>query len=507
MGELSQPSAVEERRNPVMDGAGKGAALLVILAIVFAMRWPFLGNPMIHVDEQFYLLAGQRLIEGWVPYADLWDRKPIGLFLLFGAIRLLGGEGIVQYQLMATLFAGGTAWVIYLIALRGVSAPAAFAAALIYAALLAPLNGAGGQSPVFYNLFVAAAALLVLRAGEADSPAAANRLGTWAMLSMGVAMQFKYTAVFEGLFLGCWLLADAWRRGASIRTIAAISLLFAGAALLPTVAAAAGFAALGALDSFLWANFISIFERTRAPQEFEREALGHTLRMLIFALLGAAAALIIAWTGRARADRGFLTLWLAFAAAGFFAIGNYYDHYALPLLVPLAVLLSRLFAVRFAGPALFALVFIQAGLYGYYRYPPTSVSQTVAAAMTARLKPVADAGECIFVADTPLVLYLTTGACAPWRYSFPFHLIDGTESHSGDHDQPGALQRILDARPGAIVTGSPPFPPVVQRANMALLKNRLSGDYVFAGNYPHGFRSYTIWIRGDLTQRAKPRTP
>src|SRR3546814_2283430 len=40
---------------------------------------------------------------GATPYVDIWDRKPVGLFLLYSGIRLLGGDGIVQYQIVALL--------------------------------------------------------------------------------------------------------------------------------------------------------------------------------------------------------------------------------------------------------------------------------------------------------------------------------------------------------------------------------------------------------------------
>src|SRR3546814_10896897 len=53
---------------------------------------------------------GDRILNhGAIPYVDIWDRKPVGLFLLYAGIRLLGGDGIVQYQVVATLFAAATA--------------------------------------------------------------------------------------------------------------------------------------------------------------------------------------------------------------------------------------------------------------------------------------------------------------------------------------------------------------------------------------------------------------
>ena len=82
---------------------------LLLLVIAFAIRARDFGNPIIHVDEQYYLLVGDRMLHGAVPYIDIWDRKPVGLFLIFAAIRLLPGDGILAYQLVATLVAAATA--------------------------------------------------------------------------------------------------------------------------------------------------------------------------------------------------------------------------------------------------------------------------------------------------------------------------------------------------------------------------------------------------------------
>src|SRR4051812_4568197 len=91
---------------------------LLLLGIAVALRSAQFGNAINGLDEQYYLLVGDRMLHGAVPYVDLWDRKPWGLFALFAAIRLLGGDGVVQAQLVATLFAAASALVVTAIARR-----------------------------------------------------------------------------------------------------------------------------------------------------------------------------------------------------------------------------------------------------------------------------------------------------------------------------------------------------------------------------------------------------
>ena len=115
----------------------RGIAVLLLLVALAIRAWDF-GNPVIDADEQYYLLVGDHMLHGAVPYIDLWDRKPIGLFALFAAIRLLPGDGILAYQLLATAAAWATSLVVALAAgTLGANRRGAFAAGVVYLAYLA----------------------------------------------------------------------------------------------------------------------------------------------------------------------------------------------------------------------------------------------------------------------------------------------------------------------------------------------------------------------------------
>ena len=136
--------------------------LLVLGLLALALRGADFGNPIIHTDEQYYALVGSRMWHGALPYIDLWDRKPIGLFLIYAATRLLPGDGIVAYQGVALLFAVGAACAIGRAArIAGANAAGALIAGAAYLVWLPMLSGRAGQSPVFFNLFMALGAALV----------------------------------------------------------------------------------------------------------------------------------------------------------------------------------------------------------------------------------------------------------------------------------------------------------------------------------------------------------
>jgi len=122
-------------------------AALGFLLLAMAMRLPILGYPVIHIDEQFYLLVGDRMLQGQLPFVDIWDRKPVGLFVVFAAIRLLGGDGIVQYQLVGLACTALTSLLIYRAAREIASPMGAFWAGVAYQLALAAVFCFGGQAP------------------------------------------------------------------------------------------------------------------------------------------------------------------------------------------------------------------------------------------------------------------------------------------------------------------------------------------------------------------------
>ncbi len=312
--------ALDRRRRWALVGA-------VLLLAAFAIRSGQFGNPLIHVDENFYLLVGDRMLHGALPYVDIWDRKPVGLFLLFAAIRLLGGDGIVQYQVVATLCAAATAFVIARMAAPMAGLKAATVAGVVYLLLLGLVGGTGGQAPVFYNLLVAGAAwaTLIVSTRPGVSPGQIRRHGLIATGLIGLAMQIKYTAVFEGVFLGVSLMWAFWRCSEWLSHLAIDTALWIGLALAPTLAALARYACLGHTEAFLYANFLSIGDRSGAsPDEllYRLSKAWKALHIPLFAVV--LAAVLEPWRRftAGPATFGFALIWPAAAVGGYLVFGT-----------------------------------------------------------------------------------------------------------------------------------------------------------------------------------------
>lgn len=505
-------------------GVPRWAAAWLLLAVAIALRAADFGNPVIHVDEQYYLLMGQRLLDGAVPYLDIWDRKPVGLALLYAGAAWLPGGDIIGYQLLATGFAAATAMLVASGARAlGASRAGALAAGIAYLVWLPLLGGRGGQAPVFYNLLIAASARLTLRlpslvdalhphpsvSSEVEKRGLETRFSTsletngrrWAVtanglaacLLAGLAIQVKTSAAFEAAFVG---LAHLWwgRRALRPPALAGAGALWLAAGVAPTLAVVLAYRAMGpaALDAWWFANVGSILLRP-----------GYGAHDIAMRLLGIAAQLAplllcaaIAWRRRKVrlvGERGLAFGWLAAAGVGFVAIGTFFDHYALPLVAPLAMLsgiaLGRLprVLVGTLGLALLLLIVERA-------FVP---DDGPGARETARVVAANARGECpyVFIGDT--ITYSLADACLPTPRAFPNFLAYTTEAGATGIDEAAELRRILAARPPVIVASTRKLA-IWNPRTLAVLRPALRRDYRPIFSTPRANYRTVVLLRRDL---------
>jgi len=476
---------------------GDWIAAAVLVLAVLATRALWFGDPVAEFDEQLYSLIGWRMTEGDLPYVDLWDRKPFGLFVIFAFSHWLFGPGPIAYQLVACLFAFAGAMLVYRLSRELVDRASATVAGILYLMLMAAYGSYSGQSEIFHTPLM----LLMLWLLRDWQRPDATRRALLAMLVGGIALQVKYTVLPQCAFFGAYALYGQWRAGARPPRLAGLAAMFAVLGIAPTAIVALLYAAWGQFDAFWFANFVSFFDRAPSPYgRFQGKQLIGAIPLAVLVGLGLYAAL------RLNPPRDWRTYGL-YAGWGLATLGTvllpstvylYYYGALVPAGALVALPLIDVRAPMRFVPAALLLLGMAWILNLPDRYVHSLDERRTEERLSATIAPyVGSEEDCLYVFDGPTTLYRTTGTCLPTRYVYPDHLNNALEIASLEVDQPKEIARILANRPGVIVTAN--FAVTFQRKeNLALIAAATKRDYrPLITSTLHG-RWITAWVRRDL---------
>ncbi|MDP4575808.1 glycosyltransferase family 39 protein [Qipengyuania sp. G39] len=466
--------------------------LLAIVATALVARLPWFGFPIAGYDEQLYSLIGQAITQGALPFVDVWDRKPIGLFALFAAAHALGGSGPEAYQALALLFTVGGGWLTAVLARPLVDRATAAGSGMLYVLLMSVYGSASGQSEAFHVPLMLAMAVLV------SDPAHPNaiRRALVAMLIGGLALQVKYTVAPQCAMFGLWALWGQYRRGASKARLVVLGAAFLALGLLPTTLVALYYALAGHWDGFFFANFLSFFDRAPSGAgRLHKDLLVGLVPLAVLAGGGLYAATRLT-PPRDSPHYAYIALWFVACLATAFLPGTVYRYY-FAALVPASVLLALPLLDR-TGPARWGpLALVVAGAFALVG--PLSLLDEVRqraadydrfAATVAQSSENSDA--CIFVFDGPSSLYRLADSCLPSRFVYPDHLNNALERDALGISQEGEVARILATRPPVIVTADTPLTPQNEEAK-ALVLGYIDRNYSELAEIEIGDRTIRAW--------------
>lgn len=422
-------------------------ALLLLLAVI--LRCDTFGDPSLHGDEAFYWTVGVSMHHGALPYVDVWDRKPFGLFALYYLIAGISAAP-AAYQVAATLAAAGTAWAICAMALRRTGLQGGLLAGAAYLLWLPVLQGFGGQAPVFYNLFIALAALIVLRALPALREGKAPRSLALAMLLAGLGITIKTTALFEAVFLGLYAAGTLARSPAGLPRTAVAALGWAVIGAAPSIAIGMGYWAAGHWAEYWHAMVTSNLAKPSDPMT--------AWMRLLFMFVFIAPLLVYAAFGlldTAKDLRRFLLFWLLAAFVSLLAVANFYIHYAMPITVPLCLAASQFLQRGTPGRVAIALL----AAISLFAAPPFEFAHTrqsrAAMAELVRTVRAHDAGRDLLTFEGPSQLYLLANKRFVTPLVFPTHLSALIEKDVSHLSTLAEMRKALAARPGVVVMAQP----------------------------------------------------
>ena len=126
-----------DRRHPALTRLGgrsiaAALALAAIAALPILLYLPFMDEP-VNVDEGIYGAVARGLLEGNIPYRDLFDNKPPLHYVWYALSFTLFGDNPVAPRILASLALSGTALLVFAQARLVLSKPAAYLAATAFA--------------------------------------------------------------------------------------------------------------------------------------------------------------------------------------------------------------------------------------------------------------------------------------------------------------------------------------------------------------------------------------
>ena len=426
--------------------------LLVLSLAALAARARVFGNPIVFSDEEFYLLVARAMWRGALPYVDLWDRKPIGLFLVYlPAAPFSPQTSVYVYQGLAFIAVVATAWLIGVVARRVGWRRGALIAGVLYILWLDLADGQGGQSPVFYNLPMVGAVALALSGRPTPRRAAIG-----AMALVGVALQIKYSVVFEGIWIGLWLMWSEFRTTRSVARATGFGVVLAAIALAPTVVVTAWYVAIGQGETFVFANFVSILLRHPDPAWMQIDNATVALELLgplvLMSITGIGAA---SGTPRDRTARAFLYGWLLVAVSGFVVFGGWYNHYTLPVMLPACLCTAGFFGYRRIGRWLAVPAIVLALVAGQLVLASELRHRGTPAQFYALVRAVGPGPGSLYGDMGHPALHMFTGRPALSRYLFPSHLQIAREAGAIGVDQASEIDRIFARHPDVVTLEGP----------------------------------------------------
>jgi hypothetical protein len=196
--------------------------ILLLFTWLLLLRAPFFAIPTIDWDESTFILIGQGILDGFLPYTKLWDFKPPFVFLFFAGAIAIFGKSIVAVRLAGCLWITASAYLLFRCALLLTKSRFQSFAIAMFGSTVVSLNTLWVSTEQLALTPLIASQLVLLQPRE--------RLTKFYScgLLIGAAGMFRpnvlYVAIFVGIYIAM-LELTCWHAG---RSAARLSVYIAG---------------------------------------------------------------------------------------------------------------------------------------------------------------------------------------------------------------------------------------------------------------------------------------
>jgi 4-amino-4-deoxy-L-arabinose transferase-like glycosyltransferase len=197
--------------------------LVLILLLQGALRFPFLQEPL-ERDEGAYAYIAQRMLQGEVPYRDIYDHKPPVVYFIYAGVFKLFGDSLAGIRIFTLFFSLILTLLIFAVGYQLWGRSAGLLSAFIYALFSGGpyIQGTSANTETFMVLPLLLALGCFLQARK-------NRAEIWMFLAglfSGLAVMIKQVALLNFLVLAGFLLMPKRQKGKSFFAMALGFLIF-----------------------------------------------------------------------------------------------------------------------------------------------------------------------------------------------------------------------------------------------------------------------------------------
>ncbi|MGD1713127.1 ArnT family glycosyltransferase [Dapis sp. BLCC M172] len=352
--------------------------LIIFLAFIllsFFLRFWTLFVSVLDKDESIYILAADSLLNSNLPYIEIWDNKPPGIFILFSLTMLILGNSIVSIRILSIIATTFTSYFLYRIGANidpKQGDKIGLLAGSLYAIFSLHNDGAAANAEILFAPFVTGAFLLLFQDRKLS-----NIKVFLIGLILGIGMQIKYLVIMD--VLGLVLLGrrkkeegrrkkEGGRRkenGKPVNNFQGLTkekfsfvlnnltfslfrfyLILGAGLILPAVIIVAIYQFSGYFDEYIYATLIANskyvgmfnFSWSDLLSRLRKQVLGNILLWLC--LFWSPIYLFVFARGKFKQERNliYLFLWLCCAFLAVLLSKRFYNHYFLQLLPPLCLI-------------------------------------------------------------------------------------------------------------------------------------------------------------------------
>ena len=257
--------------------SGKTIMVVLFLLTLF-IRFPFFFRDYIDRDESTFILVGQALADGYLPYTFLWDLKPPVVFFIIGGLISIFGKSFIAIRLFGVIAVSLTAFFTFKIGSRIFSKKIGIWSSLGTVLLLSLFGSLQGvMSEHLSMMFFMPGLYLLVKSRQKTNVILSGIL-------IGLALMTKINLAYAALFISVFLFIEgvrtaSWKEGI-IRGI-----LFGASNLLVILLTLLPYNLSGRADTWWKSVFLAPLEYTSAETFSPEKILPFVIIISVFFLL------------------------------------------------------------------------------------------------------------------------------------------------------------------------------------------------------------------------------